>query len=256
MKKDIKKTAHKVVIVTGAASGIGEATARRFLQDGAQVAVCDIDAKKLKAAFADVDSDRLVIHKTDVSKESQVKSFTALVMKKFGRIDVLVNNAGIYAEGKLEKAKSKTWRSVMGTDLDGVFFMSKAVLPNLKKTKGCIVNVSSVSGLGGDSDAPVYNAAKGAVTNLTRALAIDYAKEGIRVNAVCPTFTRTGLTEDMFKNKKLVKEMVDRIPMGRYGHADDIAGAISFLTSEDARFITGVNLPVDGGVSASNGQPV
>jgi meso-butanediol dehydrogenase/(S,S)-butanediol dehydrogenase/diacetyl reductase len=246
----------RVVIVTGAGSGIGEATAKRFLQDGAQVAVCGRDVKKLKKAFEDASSDQFLALKADVSKEAQVKSFVAAVMKKFGRVDVLVNNAGIFADGKLDKARTKTWRNVMGTDLDGVFFMSRAVLPALKKTKGCIVNISSVSGLGGDSGNPIYNAAKGAVTNLTRALAIDYAKEGVRVNAVCPTFTKTDLTEEMFEDKALVREMVSRIPMGRHGNPEDIAGAVVFLASEDARFVTGVNLPVDGGVSASNGQPI
>ena len=198
----------------------------------------------------------MLFRSADVSKESQVKDFVAAVTKKFGRIDVLVNNAGIYASGTLDKARTKTWRDIIGTDLDGVFFMSRAVLPALKKTKGCIINISSVSGLGGDAEAAVYNAAKGGVTNLTRAMAIDFAKEGVRINAVCPTFTKTDLTADMFKDKSLVREMVGRIPMGRYSEPEDIAGAIAFLASEDARFITGVNLPVDGGVSASNGQPI
>lgn len=248
------KEKSRVVIVTGAGSGIGEATAKRFLEEGCRVAVCDADIDKLRKAFGEYPHDSILIQHTDVSREAQVKEFVQLTTQKFDRIDVLVNNAGVFEEGKVPETSTAQWRRVMDNDLDSVFYMSKAVLPHLKKTKGCIINISSVSGLGGDPGNPAYNAAKGAVTNLTRAMAIDHAPDGIRVNAICPTFTKTDLTKDMFKDKQLVKDMVDRIPMGRYGQPEDIAKAVYLLASDDAQFITGVNLPVDGGLSASNGQ--
>jgi meso-butanediol dehydrogenase/(S,S)-butanediol dehydrogenase/diacetyl reductase len=118
-----------------------------------------------------------------------------------------------------------------------------------------VVNVSSVSGLGGDWGLSFYNAAKGAVTNFTRALAMDHARDGIRINAVCPSLTRTDLTEEMYGNRELMAKFAERIPMGRGAEPEEIAAVIAFLASDDARFITGVNLPVDGGLTASNGQP-
>jgi meso-butanediol dehydrogenase/(S,S)-butanediol dehydrogenase/diacetyl reductase len=147
------------------------------------------------------------------------------------------------------------WRDVMSTDLDGVFYCCRIAMPELIRTKGSVVNVSSVSGLGGDWALSFYNAAKGAVTNFTRALAMDHARDGVRINAVCPSLTRTGLTEDMYADAELMKKFAERIPMGRGAEPEEIADVIAFLASHDARFITGVNLPVDGGLTASNGQP-
>lgn len=244
----------QVVIVTGAGSGIGEATAKRFLKEQAMVGVCDKDLKKLKKAFEDYPEDRTLISGADVSKESDVQEFVKQVVKKFGHIDILVNNAGVYFESKVEGLSLEIWRDLMSVNLDGVFLMARESLKHLKKTKGCIINISSVSGLGADPESAAYNASKGAVTNLTRALAIDYAKDGIRVNAVCPTLTRSDMTKEMLQDKKLVEGMLDRIPMGRIGEPEDIADAVWLLTRPEARFITGVNLPVDGGLSASNGQ--
>ena len=128
-------------------------------------------------------------------------------------------------------------------------------MPALLKSKGNVVNVSSVSGLGGDWGMSVYNAAKGAVTNFTRSLALDYGEDGVRVNAICPGFTFTDLTEEMKDNQQLLNKFYERIPLARAGEPEDIASAIAFIASDDARYITGVNLPVDGGIMASNGQP-
>jgi meso-butanediol dehydrogenase/(S,S)-butanediol dehydrogenase/diacetyl reductase len=137
-----------------------------------------------------------------------------------------------------------------------VLFASQAALPHLKKTRGCIVNTSSMAGLGGDRGQVAYNTMKGALSNLTRAMAIDHARDGIRVNAVCPSFTRTGMTVDDEKDPALVRAFLDRMPMGRLGEPDDVAKVVLFLASDYAGFVTGVNLPVDGGLSASNGHPL
>jgi len=199
--------------------------------------------------------DKVLVRPTDVADLSDVEGLVQDAVARFGRLDVLVNNAGTVVEGKITEVSAEDWRKVMATDLDGVFHGCRAALPELIKTKGSIVNTSSVSGLGGDWGMSVYNAAKGAVTNFTRALAMDHGRDGVRVNAVCPSLTRSEMTDDMFANKELMAKFMERIPLGRAAEAEDIADVIAFLGSDDARFITGVNLPVDGGLSASNGQP-
>jgi meso-butanediol dehydrogenase/(S,S)-butanediol dehydrogenase/diacetyl reductase len=245
----------KVVIVTGAGSGIGAATAKRFAEEGAAVVLAGRTRDKLERTAADIPEGRRLVRATDVSKLDEVQALVADALARFGRIDVLINNAGVAPEGKITEASVEDWRDVMGTDLDGVFFCCRAAMPELIKTKGCVVNVSSVSGLGGDWSLSFYNAAKGAVTNFTRALAMDHARDGVRVNAVCPSLTRTGLTEDMYADPALMRKFAERIPMGRGAEPEEIAAVIAFLASDDARFVTGVNLPVDGGLTASNGQP-
>ncbi|MXP64402.1 SDR family oxidoreductase [Roseomonas sp. M0104] len=245
----------KVVLVTGAGSGIGEGTARRFAQDGAMVVLAGRTAEKLQRVAQDLDPARTLVHAADVSDQQQVEGLVAAAVERFGRLDVLVNNAGVATMGPFEELRFEDWRQVMATDVDGVFLCCHAALPHLLESRGCIVNVSSVSGLGGDWQMSAYNAAKGAVTNFTRALAMDLAAKGVRVNAVNPTFTLTDLTRNMAKDEALVAKFRERIPLGRPAEPADIAGVIAFLASEDARFVTGVNLPVDGGLSASNGQP-
>jgi meso-butanediol dehydrogenase/(S,S)-butanediol dehydrogenase/diacetyl reductase len=245
----------KVVIVTGAGSGIGAATARRFARDGASVVLVGRDQDKLNTVRARLDGSRSMSHSADVSDEVQVRAMMQTALARFERIDVLVNNAGVATTGPLLQLTTADWRKVMSTDLDGVFFCTRAALPELLKTRGCVINISSVSGLGGDWNMSAYNAAKGAITNFTRSLAMELGADGVRVNAVNPSFTVSGMTEDMLDDPALMAKFLERIPMGRVGQPEDVADAIAFLASEDARFITGVNLPVDGGLSASNGQP-
>lgn len=245
----------KVVIVTGAGSGIGAATAKRFGDEGASVVLAGRTRDKLEGTAAGMDPQRTLIQVTDVSKLDQVEALVRATVERFGRLDVMVNNAGIAPEGRITDASVDDWRRVMSIDLDGVFHGCRAAMPELLKTRGNIVNTSSVSGLGGDWNLCYYNAAKGGVSNLTRALALDHGREGVRVNAVCPSLTRTDLTESMFEDQALIDRFRERIALGRIAEPDDIAAAIVFLASDDARFITGVNLPVDGGLSASNGQP-
>ncbi|TWG81791.1 meso-butanediol dehydrogenase/(S,S)-butanediol dehydrogenase/diacetyl reductase [Cupriavidus gilardii J11] len=245
----------KVVIVTGAGSGIGAATARRFGAEGASVVLAGRTREKLEQTAQGMEPQRTLIQVTDVARLEQVEALVRAAVDRFGRLDVMVNNAGVAPEGRITEASVDDWRQVMSIDLDGVFHGCRAAMPELLKTRGNIVNVSSVSGLGGDWNLSFYNAAKGGVSNLTRALALDYGREGVRVNAVCPSLTRTDLTESMFEDQALIDRFRERIALGRIAEPDDIAAAIVLLASDDARFITGVNLPVDGGLCASNGQP-
>jgi meso-butanediol dehydrogenase/(S,S)-butanediol dehydrogenase/diacetyl reductase len=244
----------KVVVVTGAASGIGAGAARRFAAEGARLVLGDMDEAGLRAFASGLDGE-VVVQSTDVSKLSDCEALVAFAIAQFGTIDVLVNNAGVDHLGKIDEGEISAFTKVIETDLYGVVQMSRAAIAHLRQSRGCIVNISSVSGLGGDWNHSFYCAAKGAVTNFTRALAMDEAGAGVRVNAVNPSLTYTALTAGMRKQPDLIAKFEERIPMGRGAEPDDIAGAIAFLASADAGFITGVNLPVDGGLSAANGQP-
>ncbi|AJE48027.1 SDR family NAD(P)-dependent oxidoreductase [Celeribacter indicus] len=243
----------KTVIVTGASSGIGAATARRFGGEGANVVLVARTQETLEKVAADIPQAKVVV--ADVREQENAGRIVAEARAAFGQIDVLVNNAGIVAMGEIGEVGTDAWSDVMNTDLNGAYFVTRAAWEDLKASKGNVVMTSSVSGTGGDWGMFAYNAAKGAVTNLTRALALDARNSGVRVNAVNPTFTKTALTEDMLKDEELVAKFVERIPLGRPGEPEDIAAVIAFLASEDAGFVNGVNLPVDGGLSASNGQP-
>lgn len=245
----------KVVLVTGAASGIGEATARRFGQEGAKLVLADLNEDGLRKVAGEIGAEDTLVHAADLSNADRCQELIAAAIDQFGRLDVLVNNAGKDHLGKVDEGDLKDFSVVIETDLYGVFYMTRFALPHLRQSRGCIVNVSSVSGLGGDWNHSFYCAAKGAVTNFTRAVALDEAKSGVRVNAVNPSLVYTPFTAGMQDQPELVAKFEERIPMGRGAKPDDITGAIAFLASEDAHFITGVNLPVDGGLSASNGQP-
>ncbi|TCQ10481.1 meso-butanediol dehydrogenase/(S,S)-butanediol dehydrogenase/diacetyl reductase [Rhizobium sp. PP-F2F-G36] len=245
----------KVVIVTGAASGIGAATARRFSDEGAHVVMVDKDGETLTTTAQAFPKDRTLVQVADVSQSTSVDALVETAVHRFGQIDVLVNNAGTAESGKPEDITDDAWRKVMATDADGVFYGCRAAIPHLEKTGGSIINTASVSGMGGDWGMSPYNAAKGAVVNFTRALAMDLGKRGIRVNAVCPSLTRTGMTEDIMDDEPLLQTFYERIPLGRVCEPEEVAAVIAFLASPDASFITGANIAVDGGLSASNGQP-
>jgi meso-butanediol dehydrogenase/(S,S)-butanediol dehydrogenase/diacetyl reductase len=245
----------KVVIVTGAGSGIGAGTARRFLNEGAFVTLNGRREHKLIETIVGFDSAKSLVHAGDVSDEEYVKRLVADTVAKFGKLDVFVNNAAFAVFGPFEQTTSEDWRKLMATDLDSVFFTCREALPHLLKTKGTIINVSSASGLGGDWGLSSYNAAKGAITNFTRALALEYGSRGVRVNAVAPSLTSTDATVEFVKNEALMAAFRDRLPIGRAATPEEVAGVIAFLASEDANFINGVNLPIDGGLHASNGQP-
>ncbi|MGC4062530.1 MAG: SDR family NAD(P)-dependent oxidoreductase [Aquabacterium sp.] len=246
---------NKTVIVTGAGSGIGEGVARRFAQEGAQVVLAGRTRSKLEAVASELDPGRVLIHVVDVSQFDQVTALVQAAVDRFGGLDIMVNNAGIAPEGNALDVSLEDWQATLNTNLSGVFYGCRAALPHLLQRKGCIVNTASVSGLGADWNLVAYNAAKGGVVNLTRALALDFGKDGVRVNAVCPSLTHTGMTQEMLKDDALVARFMARLPLHRYAEPADIAGVVAFLASEDARFVHGVNLPVDGGVMASNGQP-
>lgn len=245
----------KTVLVTGAASGIGLAATRRFLDEGARVTMLDIDAAALNDAAAQFPADRVLVQVGDTAVQATAAAAVKATVERFGGLHVLINNAGIGSEGDISQTSEADFDRVLAVNVAGYFHVAKAALPELVKTRGAIVMTSSVSGLGGDWKMFAYNTSKGAVSNMVRAMALDAAKDGVRVNAVNPSFTRTGLTEEMLKDEALVAKFKERMPLGAPEDPAGVAAAMAFLASDDARLITGVNLPVDAGLSASNGQP-
>ncbi len=244
----------RVVIVTGAGSGIGEATARRFASEGAHVVLAGRTRSKLNRVAASLKRDCLVLP-TDVRDFEAVKKLIAATVKHFGGIDVLVNNAGIAVTGNAAQSTLAKFEDVMGTNIGGVFHCSRAAIPHLIERRGAIVNTASVSGLSADWDLCFYNTSKGAICNFTRSMALDFASKGVRVNAVCPSLVYTPMTQDVRNSRTKQKQFSERIALRRGAEPAEVAAVIAFLASDDASFVNGVNLPVDGGLMASNGQP-
>ena len=212
-------------------------------------------ADKLQEAARDIPAEHVLVQATDVSDHTACEALVRAGVQRFGRLDVLINNAGYAAFGSFLDSGINEYHTVMTTNVDGVVFCTRAALPHLIESRGNVVNVSSASGTGGDWGLAFYNASKGAVSNLTRALALEFGSRGVRVNAVNPSLTLTDMSSGLTGNAEMMAKFKDRIPLGRAADPAEVADVIAFLASDDARFVTGVNLPVDGGVSASNGQP-
>ncbi|MEL7729547.1 SDR family oxidoreductase [Citromicrobium bathyomarinum] len=255
----MQRFTNRTVIITGSSTGIGEAIARRFASEGANVVLNSRSRDDLEKVAADLDDDRTLIVDGDISDADFANTLVAKTVERFGGLDCLVNNAGTATAGPLVEASDEDIDKVIDINVKGTLYACRAAIPQLAKSDapggGSIVNTSSVSGTGGDWTMPIYNASKGAVTNLTRALALQLGAQGIRANAVCPSMTKTAMSEGIRENNDLLEAFLQRNPLGRPGEPEDVAAVVAFLASEDARFVTGANLPVDGGVSASNGQP-
>ena len=244
---------NKVALVTGSANGIGLAIAKRLYEEGANVALADWNEEQLANAVEGFDKQRVSAHSIDVSEPEKVAALISDVVTRFGKLDILVNNAGVHVPGSVIEGSVEDWKKLSGVNIDGVVYCAKFALPELLKTKGCMVNTASVSGLGGDWGAAFYCASKGAVVNLTRAMALDHGAEGVRINAVCPSLVKTNMTNGW--PQEIRDKFNERIALGRAAEPEEIASVVTFLASDDASFINGVNLPVDGGATASDGQP-
>jgi meso-butanediol dehydrogenase / (S,S)-butanediol dehydrogenase / diacetyl reductase len=242
-----------VAVVTGAGSGIGRATALRLAADGFRVTLAGRRRSALEETAGLIGTPDTLVTVCDVTDAGAVSAMVSATDRAFGRVDVVVNNAGISLTSAFDRVTLSAWRAVMAADVESVVLVTQAALPFLLERGGSVVNVASVAGLGGDAGMSGYNAAKGALVNLTRSLAVELAGRGVRVNAVAPSLTSTDATADIPAED--VAEFLRRIPMGRAADPAEVADAIAFLAGHDARFVTGVVLPVDGGLRAGSGQP-
>ncbi len=237
---------NKTAIITGAASGIGLETAKLFISEGANVVIADINEVAGKAAAVELGSKSRFI-KTDVSDKSSAFMCINDALKWFGKLDILINNAGITSDASLLNMSSEQFENVIDINLKGVFFMTKyAVAHMVKNGNGRIINTSSIIGLYGNYGQTNYAASKSGVIGMTKSWARELGRKGITVNAVAPGFIDTDMLGSV--PEKILNSIKERTPLGRLGTAEDIAKAYLFLASDDASFITGATLSVDGGL--------
>ncbi|HRD78562.1 MAG TPA: SDR family NAD(P)-dependent oxidoreductase [Hyphomicrobiaceae bacterium] len=248
----MQKLEGRVALVTGSAGGIGRAIADRLAREGAQVWIGDLDAAAAERAAAEIVAGgaKATAAALDVTKSQDVGATLGRIAADHGRLDILVNNAGLNVRSDFRHLGEADWARIREVNLDGVVRLAREGFALLKASgRGAIINVSSIMSTRHLRQLAAYSATKGAVTALTRALAVEYAPFAIRVNSVAPGFVETGLTERFLRNPAIKKALLDRTLLRRFGTGADMAGAVAFLASDDAAYITGAELVVDGGMS-------
>ncbi|WP_135553869.1 SDR family NAD(P)-dependent oxidoreductase [Paenibacillus cymbidii] len=241
---------NKVVVVTGASRGIGKATAERFAAEGAQLAIVSNDPVELAATANELTRQgyRAMACEADVSEYAQTAQVVERVVARYGKIDILINNAGIAWEEPFLDITRENWRKMLDVNLNGMFNMAQHAAKQMaKQEEGIIVNMASTNGLVGEANYAHYNASKGGVVLLTKTMAIELARFHIRVNAVCPGYIQTPMSEAIDDPEFVAAYIRAKIPLGRVGKPKDVAGVFAFLASDDAAFITGETIVVDGG---------
>ncbi len=234
----------KVVFITGGSTGIGKSTAEKFSEKGAEVVIGDINKEKGQETAEEIGAE---FKECDVADWESVKFVVDSIVEEYGRLDVVVNNAGIGSTSTIEEMDKEEWEKIIAVDLDGVMHGTKAAAPHLKETEGCVINTASIYGLVGDVGATAYNAAKGGVVNFTRSVANDLAEHNVRVNSICPGFIDTPLIQEAMDDEDFKNHVLGETPLGRVAEPEEVAEVMVFLASDKASYITGANIPVDGG---------
>lgn len=243
----------KVAIITGGGTGIGRGIAEIFAKEGAKVVVSGRRPEPLAETVQLIKQagGEAIALQSDVSNAEQVKELIQKTVGQYGGLDILVNNAGVYLPHDAVSATEDDWNKVMGIDLKGVWLCSKEAIPNmLSRGKGRIINIASIAGIVGFPGSAFYCSAKGAVVNLTREMALDYASKNITVNAICPGVIESEMTKPFLTNEEAAKNFLSQTPVGRIGKPEDIGYACLYLASDEASFVTGTTLVVDGGWTA------
>jgi NAD(P)-dependent dehydrogenase (short-subunit alcohol dehydrogenase family) len=249
----MKRLEGRIALITGAASGIGRATAQRLADEGAAVLVTDIQVEAGEAAIREINSTggRAAFFTHDVTSQTEWEAACAAAVEAFGGLDILVNNAGMGDIKPIEETTLAEWDRTVAIDQTGVFLGMKVAASHLKKSKhASVINISSIFGTsGGFGVSPAYHAAKGAVRTLTKNVAVHWATEGIRVNSIHPGFIATPILEQS-RDTPIWDGMISLTPMGTLGRPEDIAAGVAYLASDDAAFVTGLELYIDGGYTA------
>ncbi|MCB6183715.1 3-oxoacyl-ACP reductase FabG [Leeia sp. TBRC 13508] len=244
------RLANKVSIITGAANGIGRATAEKFAKEGAKVVACDVNAAALEALVADIKAagGEAISFVVDVTNKEQIAAAVQGTLAAFGRVDTLVNNAGIVMDARLQKMTDEQFDRVIDINLKGVYNCTKAVVDLMvEQQSGVILNASSIVGLTGNFGQTNYAAAKFGVIGFTKTWMRELGKKGVRVNAVCPGFIATQILKDM--PEKVITAMEEKVPLGRLGQPEEIANIYAFLASDEASYMNGAVIEVTGGLT-------
>ena len=241
---------NKTAIITGGATGIGLACARLFAQEGARVAIFGRRQDRLDQAQKEI-GDAVLAVQGDITKEKDTARLVETAVKQLGKVDILINNAGIFGGGPIHETDDAVWDQTFNINMRGVFQLTRKILPQMiTQGSGSIIHISSILGMIAVPGTAAYNASKGALNQFSKSIAVEYGGQGIRSNAICPGMIETEMTEELRQDTDLMAEWMKGYPLGRFGKPEEVAQACLFLASDESAFITGATLPIDGGCTA------